>query len=56
MMATELKTRVELSLDVTVPILDLLKGSSISDIARPILAQLNERADLMAEVLDEMER
>lgn len=55
MMATELKTRIELSLDVTVPILDLLKGSSVSDIADPILAQLNERAQLMAEVLDEME-
>jgi acyl transferase domain-containing protein/NAD(P)-dependent dehydrogenase (short-subunit alcohol dehydrogenase family)/acyl carrier protein len=55
MMAMELKTRIDLSLDVTVPILDLLKGSSIADVAAPILAQLNERAELMAEVLNEME-
>jgi acyl transferase domain-containing protein len=48
MMATELKNRIELSLHVSVSVMDLLKGASLAELAGPLLAQLAEQVEAMA--------
>ena len=56
MMATELKNRMELSLNVPVSVLDLLKGSSISQLAARMLEQLLGEDGKLAELLSELEQ
>jgi acyl carrier protein len=56
MMAMELKNRVELSLQIPVSVLDLLKGVSISELAESLLPRLTEENMELRNLLDEIEQ
>jgi hybrid polyketide synthase/nonribosomal peptide synthetase FtdB len=55
MMATELKNRLELSLRIPVSVLDLLKGVSIAEFSKALLARLVEENPEIRQLLDELE-
>jgi acyl carrier protein len=55
MMAMELKNRLDLSLGMAVPMLDLLKGASIAELSPDLLSRLIAEDSEIQQVLAELE-
>jgi NADP-dependent 3-hydroxy acid dehydrogenase YdfG len=56
MMATELKNRIEVDLHVSVPVMDLLKGIAIGELAAGLLPRLIDENRDLHELLEELEQ
>jgi len=55
-MAVELKNRIETSLDAKLSMADLLKGSSVAQLAEQLLPQLQVEDEELVEILTELEQ
>ncbi len=55
-MAVEIKNRVEVSLGVTLSVVDLLQGASVAGVAGLIVSQLENDSQMLTDIVAEVER